>query len=351
MRNQRLHETFAEKAMGFAFNSALRFRGSARYPMAFMLLSTGDARKAGVSLLQSSQNIKRSVQHKQTILDLFEAVKKVDNIIDEMPVEKRLALGEAKIGAEPCEFLLGLDKYVPEYFQAIDQLEDLGVISRKESMAFSNLYAVLIREGATAEIAYMRTGNVADRKKHVECNLRVVEMLGCHAVQNALGIPKVTEASQKGELSYEIATQTLPNITLISRLIEILDDIQDVLIDASVEERTGIITPNKILCRVEEELQKLDLVTAEFLKAQFLRFIAENKENPETIYLEDYPTILREAMNKERQEFFRLSDRQHFMNRSFLRSWWSVCEDDGLRSEVHPEVIKMSEKHGMTLEC
>lgn len=340
-----LQLTFAEKTMKRLTRRQLEFSGNGKPLIIAASLSTGDARRAGVSAIDSITQMRKLREAKVAIKALSSSIRILDNFVDEMPAGQRNELGAAKTGVMPCEMLANLDKRVPSYMAAVEQIAAKGCTTKEEQMAFANLYALFIKEGAKAELDYQRSGNSSDRRRITEANLQLCEVLACNAVQYCFAVPAIIEKVGEGDLSFDDVRRTFPQVTRMGRLTEILDDMQDILIDAELEVKTGITSANSFICRVHELLESYDAMTKDVLLKQFNSFVKINALNSDVVTENSFPIILKEAIKAEQEEFWKLSLEMSSTHRTFMRAWWSVYLEDGLRSSANPDIIKKEARH------
>ncbi len=210
---------------------------------AIALYFSGDCADKGYSRPAVLAKTMKALTQKGSLKDLVCAINEIDDIVDDMPPEQRLRIGKALLGVEPCEFLLNEKVCVPSYFAAARKLAGSRVLSMSEEMAFSNLYAHLIQQGAKAEIEYARTGAIADRARVVDLNEQLCEASGIHIIHHLQSDEAIRAAVfDTQQLSPDQMEAAMPKAALTCRLAERCDDVRDFFTDFETE-KAGALGP------------------------------------------------------------------------------------------------------------
>ncbi len=343
MFSKPLGQSFWRNAMGVTLSSRLKFNSSSRMVFAAALFSTNDASNSGLSWWHVGKQTSKMIANRHLMKSLFHLINEIDDIVDGMSADERLAAGDADVGNTMSQFLMNEDVCVPAYHETIKKIGESGLVSYEEEVAFSNLYAVLIREGARAEKQHLLTGSVRSREGVTEANLRLAEVVGVHVLQHGVANPEVQSLSKERGLLYGDIPRIFPDAAALSRLAEMIDDMGDVFVDLENEIKTGIIAPNTVLCKLHARGNLYD--NDGNLNPEMAAFYERHKNDRETILFHQYPEILQEAMGDLGDDFMSRAATLSPRHRDFLTLWWDVTVEDGLRSTVHPDVVFKAQRH------
>ncbi|MEZ5814947.1 MAG: hypothetical protein R3E13_09585 [Alphaproteobacteria bacterium] len=344
MNHKAIKGNFLQEALHFAFAGSLGFNKSSRKLLSIALcLAANDAGANGVSAYHMLRQANTALANQGLMRGLFHLINQIDDIVDEMSAEKRLSMGVSSIGKEPCEFLQNPNVCVPAYHGVIKRMSEQGVLSYEEEVSFSNLYAVLIQEGAHAEIDYLASYSVADRQKMTEANLKLCEVLRGHLLQHYVAEPEVTAIAKNEGLSHADVCRVFPKASKLGRMGEMVDDLEDFLTDFEHEVTTGIPSPNSILCKLHEAENFCD--SEGQVSEVLLNFLRKNQSNPDVIQYENYPDILKQAITSLGDDYFEKAYELGMVHRDFMVTWWRATLQDGMRSSANHDVISKSTRH------
>lgn len=186
------------------------------------------------------------------LVRLLVLIKKIDDIVDAMPVEERQSLGEATPGNKPSAFIQNPKLDPQDYFKLIQNLDEQGVISSEESYSFSNIYARLLANRTTFETEWKKDHDPSLREKITDSNLRLSQVMAAHIMQHFIPSKEVREASKKGILTENMLEEHHPSPYRLARQCAFCDDLDDLLIDLILEVETGIAVPNWIISRLDQ---------------------------------------------------------------------------------------------------
>lgn len=343
MFSEPLEQSFWRNAMGVTLSNRLKFNSSSRMVFAAALFSTKDASDSGLSWWHLGKQTGKMIANRHLMKSLFHLINEIDDIVDGMSADERLAVGDAHVGNTMSPFLMNEDVCVPAYHEVIKKIGESGLMSYEEEVAFSNLYAVLIREGARAEKQHLLTRSVRSREGVAEANLRLAEVVGVHVLQHGVANPEVQSLSKGRGLFYGDIPRIFPEAATLSRLAEMIDDMGDVFIDLESEIKTGIIAPNTVLCKLHA---RGDLYVPEGkLNPEIAAFYERHKNDPSTILFHQYPEVLQEAIRDLQDDFVTKAATLNPRHREFVTLWWDVTVEDGLRSAAHPDVVFKAQRH------
>lgn len=343
MTAQPLKRTFWQRAFDATLADHLQFNKRSKNIFVAALLTANDAGDNGASPLQIMRQMIKLRGNKDLMFSMFHLVKKIDDIVDEMDPDQRLALGEAREGNTPCEFIRNGDVCMPAYDKAMRGMAQAGVLSYEEEVAFSNVYAVLIREGARASKVYQETGAARSRQIITEANHRLAEVLGVHILQHCVAEERTKQLAQERGLQYGDIPRLFPKAARLGRMAEYIDDMRDVLIDLEHEAETGITAPNIVLCKLFERGELYDQDGA--LTRGMQNFLLAHRNNPEIVPVDQYPQCLKDVIDGLREEYRTHAFKLGPMHRDLMLTWWRVTEAEGLRSSAHPDVVYKRERN------
>ena len=349
MAKSLLRRNFLQQALGLALSNVLADNKGARTTFAAALYLTGDTLKNGASLYHISKQTMAMLENRKLMSNLFHVIGVIDDIVDGMTPQERLAAGAAIEGNTPCEFLNNQDVCVPAYHRLIQKIADIGLLSYEEEVAFSNLYAVLIHEGAKAELDFLESPSPQNRQKINDANLKLAEIIGIHVMQHCVRDKEITSRARASGLSYDDAMQLFPRAGQLSRLAEVIDDLRDVFIDLLREKQTGIISPNTILTKLYEKGS--GYAPNGKLQREMHDFLMRHMNDPHSIPYEIYPEPLKRAINAVQDEFFTEAYTLNPIHRDVMITWWRVAQDQGLFSPAHPDVMEAQAEDCIRLEA
>ncbi|MBL4804448.1 MAG: hypothetical protein JKY71_06240 [Alphaproteobacteria bacterium] len=343
-----IQRTFWQRAFDATLSEHLQFNKRSKNIFVAALVTANDAGANGTSPIHILSQMRKLHSNKDLMFSLFHLVKKIDDIVDEMDPDRRLGLGEAREGNTPCEFISNGEVCMPQYDIAMRKISQAGVLSYEEEVAFSNVYAVLIREGARASKLYQQTGDAQARRRITEANHRLAEVLGVHILQHCVATEAVRDLAKERGLLYGDICKHFPKAAKLSRMAEYIDDMRDVFIDLEHEIDTGIVAPNIVLCRLDERGALYDEQGE--LQREIREFVAANKQNPHVISYDAYPQSLRDTIDDLRNEYREHAFSLGPIHRDLMLTWWRVTEKEGLRSSANPDVVYKAQRNAAEVE-
>lgn len=343
MATQPLEKTFWQRAFDMTLADSLQFNKRSKNIFVAALLTANDAGRNGTSPFHVLSQMRKLYANKDLMFSLFHLVKKIDDIVDEMDATQRLGIGEAREGNTPCDFIGNGIAVMPEYDIAMRKMSQSGVLSYEEEVAFSNVYAVLIREGARATKVYEETGCARSRQLVTEANHRLAEVLGVHILQHCVADKQIGALAKERGLLYGDVPRLFPKASRLSRMAEYIDDMRDVLIDLEHEAQTGIVSPNIVLCKLHEQGA---LYTADGLfTPEIEAFLLGHAGNPQVVSPDGYPQSLKNVIEVLGDEYRGHAFKLGAVHRDLMLTWWHVTEKEGLRSSGHPDVVRKAERN------
>ena len=261
---------------------------------------------------------------------LVTLINEIDDVVDNMSAAERLKLGAAKYGNTACDFLKN-DRLNPEpYFETIERLDDSGVITRNESVSFSNIYAVLLARSAEVEARLVDGNDFEGREQLTELNMQIVKTLGAHILQHVMPSKLIKEKADDSSLSEDDALEPFPEAMRFGYLIEMCDDLEDFLVDIRREASTGILTPNWIATNLA---QGGVLYDSDASVSRDIRLALEKHASSERrVSLCSLPRDVQQAIRSGQDRFLDLAEDLPNMQAGLIKNWWSTLLTNGIKS-------------------
>ncbi len=338
MGQDRLRQTFLQKALDFTLGESLKFNGGERAVFAAALFLTGDALGNGASVYHVLKQTAHMLENRKLMVLMFHLINGIDDIVDEMTAHERMAAGSSHEGSTPCEFLRNEDVCIPAYHQVIERIAKQGLLSYEEEISFSNLYAVLIQEGAMADLDYSASPTPQNRQNISELNLKLAEVVGVHVLQHCVQNEAITEKAKLSGLSYDDIIQNFPRAAHLCRMSEYIDDMRDIFVDLEREAETNIPSPNVILTKLYENGKGYNADGGLGLEMQ--SFLKAHRKDRAVIHFDNYPECLKEAVQDVGDEYFEEAYKMNPLHRDFMITWWRATADNGICSSFHPDVVE-----------
>jgi hypothetical protein len=271
----------------------------------------------------------RPLKRLNLTISLMRLISEIDDVIDAMPPEEKLALGEAKLGNKKSPFLKSNEALFRNYFKAISKLNQTGVISKEESISFSNIYAQLIAQAAKAEISYRDSRNPSDRELITSSNLDVCRCLAAHLLQHITPHEHVCKLAQEGTLSLADLATTFPGTFKLAQLIEMSDDLEDMATDLHNEIQSRIVSPNTFIT----ELSKIDGLYDKHgkIRGELKDFAETHSRSTQNTPFEKAPPIVHRAIKRKEEEAASLLLELPPYQRSVISSLWNNILTSGMR--------------------
>lgn len=341
-----LKNQFWQSAVGEGFSSLLsRHWTAAKGVLALTFLAAGahDNRTGLFSTAALSQTT-RTVLHAGLFKRMISLINKIDDVVDNMTAEQRLALGTAELGNEPCAFLQSPELGLAEYFGTIDAMDAARIISAQESYSFGNIYCSLLYQGAEAEMAFRETGAPEARQVMTESNMQIAQVLGGHILHHFIPDREIKEKAKDSALTPNDVMAAYPAAMRLGYMIEMCDDLGDFFTDMEREAATGILSPNWIATDLAVQGQ---LYAADGgLNPVLSNFLVAHHSNPGPLSFTTAPEPVRLAVEKGQQDMLqRAATLPPFEAQSIMIIWDSI-KKAGLKSSRHPDVLKGSVLEG-----
>ncbi|MEZ5902777.1 MAG: hypothetical protein R3D88_05655 [Alphaproteobacteria bacterium] len=253
----------------------------------------------------------------------------MDDLLDSMPAEKRLALGEVRLGNTPCKFLLNPELGFKKFSDVFEDLEKYGVISTDESYSFTNIFAHFIYEGAKAEIQYKKSKSPEDRKIMTAMNMDLTKALGANILQQFMPSSRIRDNAKKSNLLPNNIWDEFPQAMALSELIEICDDLEDFLVDIKGEIENAIVTPNWVATRLDFRRKIHDQDGN--IQPALLKFVKESEKSETRFPFKLSPYFLSAAIRQQQQEMQELVSKISSSQRDVISSWWNNILAKGMK--------------------
>lgn len=199
----------------------------------------------------------RALYHLPTAWRLKLSVIKLDGIVDEVPADWILSLGNATLGPQVSPFLQSLldDGDINNFNRFVVD----GLISQNEMHSFINLLAYKVHRQAQLITLYEQEQIIEKKgllREQVACEN--IEITGTcfammtHFIKKDKRVLDVVSQETQNELTYDIIKTIYPNSTKIGELSQIEHDTLEFRYDLQREPLIGKICPNYFLAHLEK---------------------------------------------------------------------------------------------------
>lgn len=265
------------------------------------------------------------------LVRLVTCINEIDDIVDNLPAEERLKLGEATLGNTACGFLKNERLSLAPYFETVRRLDRAGIISENESISFSNIYATLLTQSAEVEANLEHGNDFEGRKKLTKLNMKTAQILGAHVLQHAMPSSAIKEKADNSNLSAEDALEAFPEAMRFGYLIEMCDDLEDFLVDMKREVNTGIKTPNWIATSLAKSGVLYAPDTTDIVP-ELQTALREYGSNAKSVPFDSLPKNLKQAIMAGQQHLLDSAASLPNMQRKLIQMWWDTLLSSGIQA-------------------
>lgn len=322
-------QTLFQKAADMALQKPLATHGVRARLFAASAFLSGDFRAPCNKLGSIFNAVSLAPERLKHLKTLIMAAKKIDDTVDAMKPDDILSAGEAPLGTAISPFINNKNVCPPAYLQALEKLIEMGAISADEGISVSNYLAAQIRRRAEAEIRFNVTLNPSEREIMTETNMRLSAAYASFLFRCLLGNQK--EVVIHSDADYDVLTERYPQLTIVLRLGQMVEDLRDLLIDMSAELQHSIRSPNWIITHAVNDGNYLNADGA--MHTPLASFVAEFEKVRQPASFKQLPVSLQRTIERAYTEYAQtLSPVCSPLLRTFFHSFWR----NSLSQGFHP---------------
>ena len=165
--NGQLKRAFYAPALQYVLRPIIGDPKSGLFKQAYLLglaLTVPSQQKISLPSLKEIRQIFKATRHIRKVFNLADALMQVDDVLDVIDPDKILSMGEAHYGVSPCDFLSIEEIGETEYLRKAQDVVEVGVVPSDVQNGFGNLHAVLVKEQAAMQVAFLDDYSNATRK-------------------------------------------------------------------------------------------------------------------------------------------------------------------------------------------